>query len=42
MFLNGLALLAVVLLGGVVLETLGNRAIKNLNLILVLVYLTLA
>ena len=34
MLITGLALLAVTLLGGVVLEILGNRAIKNLNLIL--------
>ena len=34
MLLTGLALLAVVLLGGAVLEILGNRVIKNLNLIL--------
>lgn len=34
MLLTGLALLAVALIGGAVLEILGNRAIKNLNLIL--------
>ena len=34
MLLTGLALFAVALLGGFFLEILGNRAIKNLNLIL--------
>ena len=34
MLLTGLALLAVALIGGAVLEILGNRAIENLNLIL--------
>ena len=42
MFLTGLALLAVALLGGAFQEIIGNRAIKNLNLILAYAYLTLA
>ena len=42
MFLTGLALLAVALLGVAFQEIIGNRAIKNLNLILAYAYLTLA
>ena len=34
MLLTGLALLSVALLGGIALEILGDKAIKNLNLIL--------